>query len=315
MILSRNLSEAFNAQVNAEMWSSNLYLSMSVYFQKAGLNGFAHWMKKQAAEELEHAHKLIDYALDRGGDITIGQINVVPTGWGNPLLGIIKRAKQALNLKRDSELAEYLEVSRATVTNWGARNSIDFRLLLDKFGDKVDYNWLLLGKGNPKHQPRFCQSELVQGEVEIIHNPKTPEPIDDRSVTLYDITAAANLKTLFTNKQQYALGKILIPNISVCDGAVYVNGDSMYPILKSGDIIGYKEISSFDNVIYGEIYLVSFMIDGDEYLAVKYVNRSEKEGYLKLVSYNTHHEPMDIPFASINAMAIVKFSIRRHMMM
>ena len=58
MILSRNLSEAFNAQVNAEMWSSNLYLSMSVYFQKAGLNGFAHWMKKQAAEELEHAHKL-----------------------------------------------------------------------------------------------------------------------------------------------------------------------------------------------------------------------------------------------------------------
>ena len=62
MILSRNLSEAFNAQVNAEMWSSNLYLSMSVYFQKAGLN-----------------------ALDRGGDITIGQINVVPTGWGNPL--------------------------------------------------------------------------------------------------------------------------------------------------------------------------------------------------------------------------------------
>ena len=78
---------------------------------------------------------------------------------------------------------------------------------------------------------------------------------------------------------------------------VYVNGDSMYPILKSGDIIGYKEISSFDNVIYGEIYLVSFMIDGDEYLAVKYVNRSEQEGHLKLVSYNTHHEPMDIPFA------------------
>ena len=221
------------------------------------------------------------------------------------VLGIIKRAKQALNLKRDSELAEYLGVSRATVTNWGARNSIDFRLLLDKLGDKVDYNWLLLGKGNPKHQPRHCESELVQGEVEIIHNPKTPEPIDDRSVTLYDITAAANLKTLFTNKKQYALGKILIPNISVCDGAVYVNGD----------IIGYKEISSFDNVIYGEIYLVSFMIDGDEYLAVKYVNRSEKEGHLKLVSYNTHHEPMDIPFASINAMAIVKFSIRRHMMM
>ena len=53
MILSKKLSEAFNAQVNAEMWSSNLYLSMSVHFQKLGLNGFAHWMKKQAEEEMD----------------------------------------------------------------------------------------------------------------------------------------------------------------------------------------------------------------------------------------------------------------------
>ena len=86
--------------------------------------------------------------------------------------GIVKRAKQALNFKNDSELAEYLGVSRATVSNWGARNSIDFRLLLDKFGDKVDYNWLLLGKGNPKHQSRYCESELVQGEVDIVHQQK-----------------------------------------------------------------------------------------------------------------------------------------------
>ena len=85
MILSKKLSEAFNAQVNAEMWSSNLYLSMSVYFQKEGLNGFAHWMRKQADEEMEHAHKMIDFAIDRGGNITIGQISVVPTAWGNPL--------------------------------------------------------------------------------------------------------------------------------------------------------------------------------------------------------------------------------------
>ena len=68
--------------------------------------------------------------------------------------GIIKRAKQALNLKRDSELAEFLGVSRATVTNWAARNSIDFRLLLDKLGNTVDYNWLLLGKGSPVYQAK-----------------------------------------------------------------------------------------------------------------------------------------------------------------
>lgn len=121
--------------------------------------------------------------------------------------GIHKRAKQALNLKRDSELAEFLGVSRATVTNWAARNSIDFRLLLDKLGNTVDYNWLLLGKGNPKHQSRFCESELAQGEVQIIHNPKTAEPVDDRSVTLYDITAAANRRRCSPTSTSMPWGK------------------------------------------------------------------------------------------------------------
>lgn len=228
--------------------------------------------------------------------------------------GIVKRAKLALNMQNDSELAQFLGVSRATVSNWGARNRIDFHLLLAKMSD-VDLNWLLVGKGSPKHQPKFCKSDLAQGEVELIHNPKTPEVLDDRSVTLYDITAAANLKTLFVNKQQYAVGKILIPSVPLCDGAIYVSGDSMYPILKSGDIVGFKEINSFGSLIYGEMYLVSFMIEGDEYLAVKYVNRSDKDNCIKLVSYNAHHEPMDIQLSCINAMAIVKFSIRRHMMM
>lgn len=85
MLLSTKLSEAFNAQVNAEMWSSNLYLSMAVYFKKEGLNGFAHWMEKQASEELEHALKMINYCIDRDGDIMIGQVNVVPTAWGSPV--------------------------------------------------------------------------------------------------------------------------------------------------------------------------------------------------------------------------------------
>ncbi len=81
MVLSSKLSEAFNFQVNAEMWSSNLYLSMAIYFKKEGLNGCAHWMEKQAEEEMEHAHKMIDFAIDRGGEIKIGAIKEVPTSW------------------------------------------------------------------------------------------------------------------------------------------------------------------------------------------------------------------------------------------
>ena len=202
---------------------------------------------------------------------------------------IVKRAKRVLNFKTDADLAAYLGVSRSTLSNWVARNSIDFPLLLSKLKD--------VGK-----KPLIPQSE-------------TSDALKDRTVMLYDIAAAANLRTLLANKQQYVVGKIQIPSIPVCDGAVYISGDSMYPILKSGDIVGFKEINSFGNVIYGEMYLVSFCIDGDEYLTVKYVNRSDIEGYIRLVSYNPHHEPMDVPFSSIQAMAIVKFSIRKNMMM
>ena len=52
---------------------------------------------------------------------------------------IVKRAKIALNLKRDSELASYLGVARATLSNWCARNSIDFPLLLNK----LHHNWIV----------------------------------------------------------------------------------------------------------------------------------------------------------------------------
>ncbi len=84
MNLTKKLSDAFNEQIIAEMWSSNLYLSMAVYFMDAGLDGCAHWMKKQTAEELEHAHKLIEYSVKRGGKVTIGQIDAVPAEWNSP---------------------------------------------------------------------------------------------------------------------------------------------------------------------------------------------------------------------------------------
>lgn len=227
---------------------------------------------------------------------------------------IVKRAKIALNCKTDADLAASLGVSRSTLSNWCSRNRIDFPLLLGKL-KHVDYNWLLVGKGSPVHQSNFCDNDLVQGEVQIIHNPKIADAIDDRSIALYDIAAAANLKTLLADKRQYVVGKIEIPSIPVCDGALYVSGDSMYPLLKSGDIVGFKQINTFSHIIYGEMYIVSFAIDSDEYLTVKYVNHSEKEGYIKLVSYNQHHEPMDVPLAAVNTMAIVKFSIRKNMMM
>lgn len=84
-MISEKLQNAINDQITAEMWSSNLYLSMSFYLQSEGFDGFASWMKKQSQEELQHAYDLGDYVAKRGGKAKIDKIDVVPQGWGSVL--------------------------------------------------------------------------------------------------------------------------------------------------------------------------------------------------------------------------------------
>ncbi len=84
-MITKKLQDAINEQINAEMWSANLYLSMSFYMEKQGLSGSAAWLKKQSEEEMEHAYTMADYMIKRGGTPQVKGINVVPTGWGTPL--------------------------------------------------------------------------------------------------------------------------------------------------------------------------------------------------------------------------------------
>lgn len=84
-MISEQLQNAINEQITAEMWSANLYLSMSFYFEREGFSGFAHWMKKQSQEEMEHACTMAGYIIKRGGIAKVDKIDVVPSGWGTPL--------------------------------------------------------------------------------------------------------------------------------------------------------------------------------------------------------------------------------------
>lgn len=226
---------------------------------------------------------------------------------------ILNRLKEAYNIQKDIELANLLGISKSTLSNWVSRDSLDYDKVFSKC-EHINIDWLLTGRGSmlrenqqPKNEPEPVKSPQIQ----ILHHPKVPEKkIIQQSIPLYDVSVAANLKTVFDNKDQNILGEISMPDIPRCDGAVYVRGDSMYPLLKSGDIVGYKEIHDFSNVIYGEMYIVAYDIEGDEYVCVKYINRSEQDGCVKLVSYNPHHDPKDIQVTRITAMALVKFSIR-----
>ena len=84
-MIGKKLEKAINSQINAELYSSYLYLSMSSYFSSINLGGFAGWMKAQAQEELMHAIKFYDYLIERGGTITLTTIKAPPEKWDSPL--------------------------------------------------------------------------------------------------------------------------------------------------------------------------------------------------------------------------------------
>ncbi len=84
-MLSSKLEKALNDQVNAEFWSSYLYYSMSVHFAQEGLSGFAKWFKLQADEEKEHAEKIVDFIIARGGKVDLKPIAKVAQSWKSPL--------------------------------------------------------------------------------------------------------------------------------------------------------------------------------------------------------------------------------------
>ncbi len=76
---------AINKQLNAELYSAYLYLSMGAYFESIDLSGFANWMRVQAQEELSHAMKFYDHLVQRGARVTLGVIEAPPTEWDSPL--------------------------------------------------------------------------------------------------------------------------------------------------------------------------------------------------------------------------------------
>ncbi len=84
-MLTEKMQTALNGQLNAELYSSYLYLSMNAYFKSVNLDGFANWMYYQAQEELEHSLKFYDFIIQRGGKVVLTQVEAPPPEWDSPL--------------------------------------------------------------------------------------------------------------------------------------------------------------------------------------------------------------------------------------
>ena len=84
-MLSEKMEAAINAQINAELYSSYLYVAMGMYFQAIDMSGAATWMDAQAQEELAHAKRLMDYVNERGGRVVLEAIEKPPVEWSSCL--------------------------------------------------------------------------------------------------------------------------------------------------------------------------------------------------------------------------------------
>jgi ferritin len=83
--MNKNVEKAMNQQIQEELFSSYIYLSMAAYFESLNLRGFAHWMRTQAEEEKEHAMKFFDHINERGGRVQLKAIDAPPIEFDSPL--------------------------------------------------------------------------------------------------------------------------------------------------------------------------------------------------------------------------------------
>jgi transcriptional regulator with XRE-family HTH domain len=128
-------------------------------------------------------------------------------------------------------------------------------------------------------------------------------------VPLYDLRQADGLKSLLSSPTVKPVGFITIPNLPECDGAVYFVGDGMYPILRSGDIALYQIIDT-SLIIWGDMYLVSVSQGGREHITVCYLDSSPNPRKAVMRGAASDRSTTEVDIAKINAIALVKATIR-----
>jgi len=84
-MISQKMQDALNAHVTAELYSANLYLAMSSHCDAHSYKGFGRWLRVQYFEELDHAHKILDWLVARGGAPAIGAVKAPPREFGSIL--------------------------------------------------------------------------------------------------------------------------------------------------------------------------------------------------------------------------------------
>ncbi len=174
----------------------------------------------------------------------------------------------------------------------------------------VSPEWLISGNGDmlkTKSTPAHPNSQEAAASSGKVTNNKGISKKETAGIT-----------SLFDNNTNNIIDILRIPNMPICDGAIRITGNSMFPVLSSGDIIAYRQqtILNISDIYFGQMYLIGYDDNGDDYVVVKIVKQSlQGDDYITLHSYNPEHPDKDIHISSIRAMALVKASVRINSMM
>ena len=202
-------------------------------------------------------------------------------------------------------------------------SGIKKRSLVDYENEKADISLSKLQ--NIAIALKVSVSELIGEKInQVLAEPvksyrKTHDPIYEmQRVPLFNLEATMGLVPLVDGNgvdEEKVIDYISIPSMPSCDGAIYASGDSMYPLLKSGDMIAYKRIAvERAQIFFGEMYVVAVKLDETSTMkTIKFVHQSELgDEWVKLVSHNQHHAPKDVKLSEIAAIGLVRASIRLH---
>lgn len=168
---------------------------------------------------------------------------------------------------------------------------------------EIDLFWLITGKGSMLKKGFIFESKTNFERQ--AYNECPPIPV-------YTLDAITNSSHPVYSGPKDPEAALQVPHMPNCDAALYIHTDTMYPILRTGDIVCYKRLSDLNTIFWGEMYVMDIERDEDEnYLTLKYIHQSDLgDNYITLLSHNPIYPPQDILKSSVNRIGLVKVCIR-----
>jgi ferritin len=164
-MLSESIEKAINDQINYELGSAYIYLSMSAYFERLSLRGFAKWARLQSQEEVTHGLRLFDYLNDRGGRVRLQAVAKPPEDYASPLAVFEAALAQEREVtKLIHRLYEFVTTERDYATQVALEWFIIEQVEEEKVGQEVidQLRWI----GDDKPGLLMLDRELGQRQTE-----------------------------------------------------------------------------------------------------------------------------------------------------